>query len=100
MSWRPLVQDTFNITQGDEDQLTLSLAYYNPVSIAFEVVDDFRFYKEGVYKSDTCKSGPTDVNHAVLAVGYGTCKKVSFQILLLTKSSVQYSILHCEKQLG
>ena len=31
------VQDTFNITQGDEDQLTLSLAYYNPVSIAFEV---------------------------------------------------------------
>ena len=32
------VQDTFNITQGDEDQLTLSLAYYNPVSIAFEVI--------------------------------------------------------------
>ena len=41
-----------------------------------KVVDDFRFYKEGVYSSDKCGNGPTDVNHAVLAVGYGTCKKV------------------------
>ena len=43
--------------------------------INFQVVDDFRFYKEGVYSSDTCKAGPYDVNHAVLAVGFGTCKK-------------------------
>ena len=31
------VNDVFNITEGDEDQLTLSIAYFNPVSIAFEV---------------------------------------------------------------
>jgi len=80
------VQDTFNITQGDEDQLTLSLAYYNPVSIAFEVVDDFRFYKEGVYSSDTCGNGPTDVNHAVLAVGYGTCKKCGTPFYIVKNS--------------
>ena len=34
---RATVNEAFNITQGDEDQLTLSIAYWNPVSIAFEV---------------------------------------------------------------
>ena len=32
------VESSFNITEGDEDQLTLSIAYFNPVSIAFEVI--------------------------------------------------------------
>ena len=31
------VRDVFNITEGDEDQLALAIAYFNPVSIAFEV---------------------------------------------------------------
>ena len=66
------LKGSFNITEGDEDTLFEAVAYLNPVSIAYEVVDDFRHYANGVYTSDTCKSGPTDVNHAVLAVGYGT----------------------------
>ena len=45
------VREVFNITETDEDQLTIALAYFNPVSVAFEVVDGFRFYKEGVYQS-------------------------------------------------
>lgn len=60
-----------NITAGSEPELTAAIANEGPVSIAFEVVDDFRFYKSGVYFSDKCKNGPQDVNHAVLAVGYG-----------------------------
>ena len=32
--------------------------------------DDFRYYKSGVYDGK-CASGPADVNHAVVAVGYG-----------------------------
>ncbi len=39
--------------------------------MAFEAVRSFRFYKSGVYTSKTCGSTPMDVNHAVLAVGYG-----------------------------
>ena len=31
------VKEVFNITEGDEDQLTLAIAFFNPVSIAFEV---------------------------------------------------------------
>lgn len=80
------VHDSFNITEGDEDQLALAIAYFNPVSIAFEVVSDFRFYKEGVYNSDTCKSGSTDVNHAVLAVGFGTCKKCGTPFYIVKNS--------------
>lgn len=59
-----------NITFQDEMELQQAVAEAGPVSIAFQVASDFRFYKNGVYDSKVCKSGPADVNHAVLAVGY------------------------------
>ena len=62
---------SFNITEGDEVSLKTELYSHGPVSVAFEVYGDFRDYKSGVYTSDGCGSGPMDVNHAVLAVGYG-----------------------------
>ncbi|KAI4376491.1 hypothetical protein MLD38_014247 [Melastoma candidum] len=65
------VIDSVNITLGAEDELKDAVATVRPVSVAFEVVKEFRFYKTGVYTSDTCGSTPMDVNHAVLAVGYG-----------------------------
>jgi cathepsin H len=61
-----------NISQGDEAALKYFLATRGPVSVAFQVASDFRHYESGVYTSTVCKSGPKDVNHAVLAVGYGT----------------------------
>lgn len=48
------------------------IATTGPVSIAYQVTSDFRHYTGGVYSSTLCKNGPMDVNHAVLAVGYGT----------------------------
>ena len=62
---------SFNVTEGDEKALIHYLWTKGPVSVAFEVVADFRFYSHGVYTSEECKSGPSDVNHAVLLVGYG-----------------------------
>jgi len=61
-----------NVTSKDEDELQEAVAEHGPVSIAYQVASDFKQYKEGVYDSTICKSGPEDVNHAVLAVGYGT----------------------------
>ena len=61
-----------NITEGDETELLHAIFENGPVSIAFQVVDGFRDYASGVYTSDVCKNGSGDVNHAVLAVGYGT----------------------------
>ena len=60
-----------NITEGDEEELKSAIFGHGPVSIAFQVVDGFRDYSTGVYTSDVCKNGTADVNHAVLAVGYG-----------------------------
>lgn len=61
----------FNITAYNETQLTESLYHEGPISVAFQVVAGFKDYASGVYHSDVCKNGPMDVNHAVLAVGYG-----------------------------
>ncbi|TKY54415.1 Thiol protease aleurain [Spatholobus suberectus] len=75
------VIDSVNITLGAEDELKHAVAFVRPVSVAFEVVSDFRFYKKGVYTSDTCGSKPMDVNHAVLAVGYGVEDGVPYWII-------------------
>jgi len=65
------VIQSVNLTALDEDEMANALVGYQPISIAFEVIDDFMHYKDGVYTSTKCKNGPSDVNHAVLAVGYG-----------------------------
>lgn len=65
------VVTSFNITKGDEKELKEAVAFAGPVSITFQVVGDFRGYASGVYTSPTCGNRPEDVNHAVLAVGYG-----------------------------
>ncbi|ETO74854.1 hypothetical protein F444_09492 [Phytophthora nicotianae P1976] len=65
------VDQVVNITARNENELKAAVGSTGPVSIAFQVVSDFRFYKSGVYESKECHSGEKDVNHAVLAVGYG-----------------------------
>lgn len=64
------VKDVVNITEGDEKMLKDAVGVVKPVSVAFEVVSDFRFYKNGTYTSSECRKAPSTVNHAVLAVGY------------------------------
>ncbi|KAA8523326.1 hypothetical protein F0562_009749 [Nyssa sinensis] len=75
------VLDSVNITLGAEDELKHAVAIVRPVSVAFEVVNGFRFYEQGVYTSNTCGSTPMDVNHAVLAVGYGVENGVPYWLI-------------------
>jgi len=75
-----------NLTVGDEEGLKFFLATRGPVSIAFQVASDFRHYKEGVYTSTVCQDGMKDVNHAVLAVGYGTDPASGLQYWTLKNS--------------
>ena len=60
-----------NITSGDEDALLEAVATVGPVSIAFDVTDDFVKYTSGVYVGTTCGNTTGTVNHAVLVVGWG-----------------------------
>ncbi|XP_010917225.1 vanillin synthase, chloroplastic [Elaeis guineensis] len=75
------VVESVNITLGAEDELLHAVGLVRPVSIAFEVVSGFRFYKGGVYTSDTCGRTQMDVNHAVLAVGYGVENGVPYWLI-------------------
>jgi len=60
-----------NITEGDENQMADAVYNHGAVSIAYEVVSDFKNYKSGVYTSTVCGNTPMDVNHAVTNIGYG-----------------------------
>lgn len=66
------VTTSVNITEGDEVSMKNAIAEHGPVAVAYQVASDFRDYSSGVYHSTICKGGTMDVNHAVLAVGYGT----------------------------
>ena len=69
---------SFNITQGDEDQLAERLYNAGPISVSFQVITGFKNYAGGVYSVSNCGTGTQDVNHAVLATGYGVEKGVKF----------------------
>ena len=64
-------------------EIDLKIAVYEkgPVSVAFQVASDFKQYTSGIYSSTICKNGPQDVNHAVLAVGYGTSNGIDYWII-------------------
>ena len=66
---------SYNITYLDENEIQYAIAFQGPVSVAFEVIDDFENYSGGIYSSPLCSNLPSDVNHAVLAVGYGVDSK-------------------------
>jgi cathepsin H len=62
---------SFNITQGDEKELAERLYNAGPIAVSFQVITGFKDYKSGVYSVTKCGTTTKDVNHAVLATGYG-----------------------------
>ncbi|KAL2558900.1 Cysteine protease 1 [Forsythia ovata] len=68
-------------SQGAEGELKHAVGIVRPVSVAFEVVTGFRFYKGDVYTSTKCGSTPMDVNHDVLAVGYGVENGIPYWLI-------------------
>lgn len=67
------VQSYTNVTSGDEEALKLALFKNGPVAVSIDASHrSFVFYSHGVYYEPACGNTTDALDHAVLAVGYGT----------------------------
>lgn len=61
-----------NVTTNNEDSLRLAIFKHGPISVAIDASHkSFSFYSHGVYFEPKCKNKVEELDHAVLAVGYG-----------------------------
>uniref|UniRef100_A0A4W4DMM6 Cathepsin K n=1 Tax=Electrophorus electricus TaxID=8005 RepID=A0A4W4DMM6_ELEEL len=62
------------VQKGSEKALMSAIAKVGPVSVGIDAMQStFQFYKSGVYYDPNCDK--ENINHAVLAVGYGVTPK-------------------------
>ncbi|KAK9514360.1 hypothetical protein VZT92_027833 [Zoarces viviparus] len=62
------------ITVGDEQALARALCKVGPISVGIDAsLGTFQFYQRGIYYDRNCNKD--DINHAVLAVGFGVNTK-------------------------
>ncbi|TNN54859.1 Digestive cysteine proteinase 2 [Liparis tanakae] len=67
------IQSYTNVTSGDGEALKLALFKNGPVAVSIDAAHrSFVFYSHGVYYEPACGNTVDDLDHAVLAVGYGT----------------------------
>jgi len=62
-----------SIDYGNMKALYNALGTIGPISVAIDAENDFQFYKSGIFRSTTCSK--TQLDHAVLAIGYGVTLK-------------------------
>ncbi|CAL8294687.1 unnamed protein product [Merluccius merluccius] len=67
------IQSYTNVTSGDADALKMALFKNGPVAVNIDASHrSLVFYSHGVYYEPACGKTMDDLDHAVLAVGYGT----------------------------
>ncbi|XP_041069011.1 digestive cysteine proteinase 2-like isoform X1 [Carcharodon carcharias] len=71
-----------NVISGDNEALKMAIFKNGPVAVGIDVSQkSFRFYSSGIYYEPNCGNKLEDLNHAVLAVGYGTLAGHSYWLI-------------------
>lgn len=71
-----------NVTVNDENALRLAIFKNGPVSVAIDASQPtFSFYSSGVYEEPKCLNGADQLDHAVLAVGYGSLNGQNYWLI-------------------
>lgn len=74
-----------DVQAGSEEALMKAIATVGPVSVAIDAShESFQFYSQGVYDEPECN--PQNLDHGVLAVGYGTDEKTGLDYWLVKNS--------------
>ncbi|KAF7279591.1 hypothetical protein GWI33_006986 [Rhynchophorus ferrugineus] len=63
------ISEFIDVEPNNEDALIAAVGLIGPVSIAIDA-EPIQLYNEGIFESESCSK--VELNHAVLAVGYGT----------------------------
>jgi C1A family cysteine protease len=67
------IKSYVNVTSFNLTALKVALFNYGPTAVDIDASHlTFSFYSSGVYYDPQCKNGIDDLDHSVLAVGYGT----------------------------
>jgi C1A family cysteine protease len=80
----PVVQisNYTTLPQGDLASLKIALFNQGPISVAIDASHkSFGFYSSGVYYEPACRNDPDGLDHAVLAVGYGTLNNQNYWLV-------------------
>jgi len=64
-------QNETTLPQGNETALMIQVSM-QPVAVSISVDDAWANYQSGVFTDDSCPNDPDDLDHCVLAVGYGS----------------------------
>lgn len=68
------------VTKGSEKALKKAVGTVGPISVGIDAsLSTFHYYNTGVYYDPQCDA--EDINHAVLAIGYGVQKKQKYWII-------------------
>ncbi|VDL99111.1 unnamed protein product [Schistocephalus solidus] len=71
-----------DVDSGNEEELRRALYFHGPISIAIDAgQQSFMSYHSGIYDDPRCQNAPSELNHAVLLVGYGVEKGVPYWIV-------------------
>ena len=71
-----------NVTQYDPSALQAAIFENGPVTVAINAnPKTFTFYSHGIYSDPECKGTPDDLDHQVLAVGFGVINGEKFWLI-------------------